>query len=162
MALTDDNKQIEDDIIELKLDGIKKQRFRINGEPGAIIELDLSDMNIVNRLKKGMEQLQSEVEKIKSLDAEVNEDNFQEILDEIDSQMRKAIDFIFDYPVSDVCAKGGTMYDVKDGKLRYEIILDGLTKLYEDNIHNEYKKFQSRIQKHTSKYTSPKNNSKKD
>ena len=151
MSLTENN-QIEENIIDLNLDGIKKQKFRINGEPGAIIELNLSDLNIVDRLKKGMKQLQEEVSKIPNIDS-VDEENLQETLDEIDAKMRKSVDYIFDFPVSAVCAKSGTMYDVKDGKLRYEIILDGLTKLYEENIQTEYKKFQSRIQKHAGKYT---------
>ena len=151
MSLTENN-QIEENIIDLNLDGIKKQKFRINGEPGAIIELNLSDLNIVDRLKKGMKQLQEEVSKIPNIDS-VDEENLQETLDEIDAKMRKSVDYIFDFPVSAVCAKSGTMYDVKDGKLRYEIILDGLTKLYEENIQTEYKKLQSRIQKHAGKYT---------
>lgn len=158
MALTD-NTKIEDEIIDLNLDGIKRQKFRINGVTGAIIELNLSDIGIVSRLQKGMKELQAAVEKIRN-SGDITEENFQDTLDEIDAEMRRVVDYIFDYPVSAVCAKGGTMYDVKDGKMRYEIILDKLTKLYEDNIHDEYEKFKSRIQKHAGKYTATSNKKK--
>ena len=67
--------------------------------------------------------------------------------------MREYVDYIFDYPVSAVCAKYGTMYDPKDGKFRYESIIDGLTKLYADNINAEYNKISQRLAKHTEKYT---------
>ena len=60
MALTDETKnnvQVpEDDIIDINLDGIKRKRFRINGIPGAIIELNVSDLGIVDRLEKGMQK----------------------------------------------------------------------------------------------------------
>lgn len=150
MALTDNR-----EIIDINLDGIQKQRFRINGNPDAIIELDVSDLSIIDRLKTGLNELQDELSKILE-----SKDIDEDILKEIDSRMRASIDYIFDYPVSAVCAKNGTMYDMKDGKFRYEIILDGLTKLYANNINEEYKKFQSRIKKHTDKYTKKeKNNS---
>ena len=53
MALTDN--KINDEIIDLNIDGIKKQRFRINGDPDSIIELNLSDLNIRERLEKGID-----------------------------------------------------------------------------------------------------------
>jgi hypothetical protein len=84
------------------------------------------------------------------------DENFSSTLAEIDSKMRDTIDYIFDYPVSAVCAKNGTMYDPKDGMFRYEHIIDALTKLYQNNLNEEYKRFQARIKKHTNKYTSSK------
>lgn len=150
MALTDK----DTNIIDINLEGIKKQRFRINGDPNSIIELDLSDLSIIDRLKKGLNQLQTEMSKITKLST-TDDAEADSMLKEIDAKMRESIDYIFDYPVSAVCAKAGTMYDIKDGKLRYEIIIDGLTKLYENNINEEYKQFQSRIKKHTDKYVAP-------
>jgi hypothetical protein len=60
---------------------------------------------------------------------------------------------MFDYPVSAVCDKNGTMYDPINGMFRYEIIIDGLTKLYTEKLNDEYRKLRNRIQKHTDKYT---------
>ena len=153
MALTDENKKPADDIVDINIDGIKKQRFRINGDPKAIIELNLSDLNIYNRLEKGLKELQdtmSEIAKIPNDDEELSEK-----LQLADGKMREWIDYIFDSPVSEVVGKGGTMYDPFNGMFRYEHIIDGLTKLYTNNINAEYKKLRLRLQKHTDKYTKP-------
>ena len=139
------------DIIDINIGGAKKQRFRINGNNDAIIELDLSDLGIVDRLKSGMEKLSEEMANIAALPND--DDNLSEMLKQADQKMREYVDYIFDYPVSAVCAKYGTMYDPKDGKFRYESIIDGLTKLYADNINAEYNKISQRLAKHTEKYT---------
>lgn len=139
------------DIIDINIDGAKKQKFRINGNNDAIIELDLSDLGIVDRLKSGMEKLSEEMANIAALPND--DDNLSEMLKQADQKMREYVDYIFDYPVSAVCAKYGTMYDPKDGKFRYESIIDGLTKLYADNINDEYNKISQRLAKHTEKYT---------
>lgn len=146
MALTDNN-----EIIDIDLKGVTKQRFRINGDSTAIIELNLSDLGILDRLESGVAKLEEEMKSIRDIPSD--DENLSTKLKKADSRMREVVDFIFDYPVSDVCARGGTMYDPKDGMFRYEIIIDGLTKLYHNNINAEYKKFKARIQKHTDKYT---------
>lgn len=151
MALTDETRQ--DDIIDINLDGVNRQRFRINGDPNSVIELNLSDLGIAERLETGVKQLEEQMSKIAQLDADDTE--LSSKLKEADTAMRECIDYIFDYPVSAVCAKYGTMYDPKDGKFRYEHIIEGLTKLYNNNLNEEYKKFQNRIKKHTAKYTVP-------
>ena len=153
MALTDkEPKKSVDKVIDLQLDGVERQRFRINGDPNSIIELNLSDLGIIERLEKGIKKLEEQMLVISELSTD--DENLSEKLKKADGIMRDAVDYIFDYPVSAVCARGGTMYDPKNGKFRYEIILDGLTKLYNDNLNEEFKKLQSRIKKHTEKYTS--------
>lgn len=150
MALTDEMNNQANDIIDISIDGIKRKRFRINGDNDSIVELNLSDLGIITRLEEGLDKLQSEMSKIANLS---DEDNVSEKLKEIDARMREYVDYIFDYPVSAVCAKHGTMYDPSNGQFRYETIIDGLTKLYADNINSEYKKLQNRVKKHTDKYT---------
>ena len=147
--LNDENKT-PDEIIDINLEGAKRTRFRINGDNDAIIELNLSDLGIVDRLKEGMEKLTHEMNEIAK--ASPDDDNLTEIMKQADQKMREYVDYIFDYPVSAACAKHGTMYDPKDGKFRYETIIDGLTKLYADNINAEYQKLQARLSKHTAKY----------
>ena len=58
--LSNDVDMPANDIIDINLQGIAKTKFRINGEPGAIIELNLSDLSIMDRLEKGMKDLQKE------------------------------------------------------------------------------------------------------
>lgn len=146
MALTDN----ANDIVDINIDGIKKQRFRINGDSTAIIELNLSDLNITDRMKEGMEKLEAEMTAIANLP---DDEKLSDKLKEADARMREYVDYIFDYPVSAVCVKNGTMYDPKDGMFTYEHIIDALTKLYTNNLNAEYKKLKSRVQKHTDKYT---------
>lgn len=154
MALTDN----ANEIIDIDIEGIKKQRFRINGDSNAIIELNLSDLNIADRMQEGMEKLESEMSTIAKLP---DDDNLSDKLKEADTRMREYVDYIFDYPVSAVCVKRGTMYDPKGGMFTYEHIIDALTKLYTNNLNAEYKKMKSRLQKHTDKYTKPIRSTKK-
>lgn len=153
MALTDNENLNHDDIIDINLEGIKRKRFRINGDPNAIIELNLSDLGIMERLNVGLDKLATEMSNISNIPDDAEDETFQTKLKEADARMREYVDYIFDYPVSAVCAKYGTMYDPQDGQFKYEIIIDGLTKLYADNLNSEFKKIQTRIKKHTDKYT---------
>ena len=148
--MLNDETKTPDEIIDLNLDSVKRSRFRINGNNDAIIELNLSDLGIVDRLKVGMEKLTQAMNEIAAIPSD--DDNISEVMKQADQKMREYVDYIFDYPVSAVCAKHGTMYDPKDGKFRYEAIIDGLTKLYEENINAEYQKLQARLSKHTAKY----------
>jgi hypothetical protein len=155
MALTDnkENKTQNENIVDITLDGMERTKFRINGRNDAIIELNLSDLGVIERLETGLDKLQNEMTGIANLSSD--DENLSDSLKQADIRMREAVDYIFDYPVSDVCAKYGTMYDPKDGKFRYEIIIDGLMRLYTDNINAEYRKLENRLKKHTEKYTVP-------
>lgn len=153
MALTDTKEKVED-VVDISLEGIQKTKFRINGRNDCIIELNLSDLGITVRLEKGLKKLQEEMSNISSIPDD--DEQLSEKLLEADKHMRDYIDFIFDSPVSDILVKSGTMYDPINGEFRYEHIIDGLTKLYTDNINREYKKINMRIKKHTDKYTGKK------
>jgi len=156
MALTDSAKvnEVQDNIIDINLEGVNRTKFRINGDSNAIIELNLSDLSIVDRLDKGMEKLEKEMTEIANMPSDA--DDLSDLLKQADTRMREYVDYIFDYPVSDVCARYGTMYDPKDGKFRYEVIIEGLIKLYANNISDEYNKLKERTKKYTDKYTSGK------
>lgn len=153
MALTDNKEKVED-VVDISLEGIQKTKFRINGRNDCIIELNLSDLGITVRLEKGLKKLQEEMSNISSIPDD--DEQLSDKLLEADKHMRDYIDYIFDSPVSDTLVKSGTMYDPINGEFRYEHIIDGLTKLYTDNINREYKKINMRIKKHTDKYTGKK------
>lgn len=154
MSLTDLDQKELNNVVDINIEGIQKTRFRINGDSKAIIELNLSDLSIYNRLEEGLKNLEYEMSEIASI-AEGDE-QLSGKLKKADTKMREYIDYIFDSPVSEVCGKGGTMYDPINGMFRYERIIEGLTKLYSDNLNSEYKKLHKRLQKHTEKYTSKK------
>ena len=154
---------VSDDIQDINLSAIKKKRFRINGDPNKILELNTSDMNIASRLTIAYDRLQkymSEVTKVLG-DVPDNADDISEEqeksaaieLSKIDAKMKEEIDYIFDAPVSEVCSDGGSMYDPFEGMFRFEHIIDALSKLYENNLNSEFNKMKRRVSAKTSKYT---------
>lgn len=160
--LTDPKKDVkEESVIDVDLSPIRKKRFRINGDDEKILELNVSDLNIFVRLNDAYPKLDKlahdAIEKLPDEDADVTDlestNEIAKTLTEIDSEMRNLLDYIFDAPVSEVCASEGSMYDPFGGKLRYEHILETLSALYENNLNAEVKKMTQRVNKHTAKYT---------
>ena len=148
-----------DDIIDIEIAAIKRQKFRINSDPTKVIELYISDLGIVDRLEKGYKNLQNLAEKVKDLDTD--DADLSNSLREIDDAMREQIDYIFDADVANKLCDGGTMYDPWGGEMRYEHILETLLKLYEGNISHEFALMKRRVAKHTAKYTKPNTRKKK-
>ena len=156
---------VQDDIIDVKFDAIKKKKFRIEGDNNRILELDTSDLSVLNRIEDSYEKLvdlerkasllkvQSEGSEDATLDEAVERSNISQTLREIDAEMRDIMDFIFDADVSAKCAPSGSMFDPYNGEFRYEHILNTLTKLYETNFDKEVALIKKRINKHTDKYT---------
>ena len=148
------------DVIDVDLSIVKKKKFRINGDNSKILELNVSDMGIVSRLDESYTKLMDLQDKVASL-AEINEEaNDREILsstakklNEIDGEMRKLLDYIFQSNVSEICGSEGSMYDPIEGTFRYEHIISTLVKLYENNLNAEFAKMKKNISKHTAKYT---------
>ena len=156
--------------IDIDLSITKKQRFRINGDNNAILELDISDFGIINRFSEIKPKLKALAEDGVELEADkiVAESDMEDGSDEIsdsdiksigkeitdkDKKLREYIDYIFDSNVSEVCAPTGTMFDIINGMFRYEYIIDRITKLYKDNIATEFEKVAKRVDLHTNKYT---------
>lgn len=162
MALLEDNVR-DEDIIDIDLSPIRKKRFRINGDRDKILELNISDMNIIPRLEESYPKLSKLVEEASDKilaqtensddeDAEVELAPIADTLREIDTEMRKWVDYIFDAEVSKVCAENGSMYDPFNGRFRFEHIIDAISALYENNLKTEFDKVSNRVKKHTSKY----------
>lgn len=145
----------DNDIIDIEIKESPKKKFRINGDSSKILELNVSDINIVSRLQKGYDKLQKLMSEVANVDVD-DIDNMSDALSKIDKAMREQLDYIFDSNVSEVCGKNGNMYEPYQGMFRYEHIIDGLTKLYTNNLNEEFKTIRKRIEKHTGKYTKKK------
>lgn len=155
------------DIIDIDLSAIRKKKFRIDGDDSKILELNTSDLNILSRLKESYPKLQSLARQAaERLPDQLDDDteyenpfdnpkmnNIVDFLTSVDTDMRGIVDYIFDAPVSDLCAPSGNMYDPIGGQFRYEHIITVLTNLYENELSAEMGKISSRVQKHTNKYT---------
>ena len=153
-------KATTDDIVDIDLSVIKKQKFRINGDNDKILELNTSDMGLITRLEESYPKLIKLQEKVVTIaDTDDNTDEMGMLssaaskLREIDNDMRETLDYIFQSNVSETCGSDGSMYDPIDGEFRYEHIITTLLKLYENNMEREFEKMKQRIDKHTSKYT---------
>ena len=147
---------VNNNIVDIDLSITRKKRFRIDGDDNRIIELNTSDMTILNRLDEADKQLRELADKATFGMSETGEDDNADVVKELlatDKQMRDIIDYLFDAPVSDVCAPDGSMYDPFNGRYRFEHIMETLFALYEQNISEEIKKMRRNVQKHTDKYT---------
>lgn len=153
----------QEQVLHLDLSATAGKKVVIDNDESRTFRLNTSDFSIYDRLKKGMSQLydvlvnmrnkvgdiaESEVD-TESEDENENGEAFNDTLGEVmrdaDAEMRSIIDFIFNAPVSDACAPDGYMFDLFDGQLRFEYIINALTKLYENNINAEFYKVKSRI-----------------
>ena len=147
------------DVIDnIDLTVLNKKQFTVNGDSTKLLALNTSDMNIVRRLDEVYPKLLQLAQTVgdKLPEEEVSDEDKLEALSntisEIDTEMRALIDYLFDSNVSEMCAPFGSMYDPINGQLRFEHIIDTLTKLYESNLNIEYKKMKIRMDKHTKKY----------
>lgn len=148
-------KKSDEGFLDLNLSETKKKKIRIDGDATKIIELNLSDMGIISRLNESYAKLDTMAVEVAEL-LQVDTDDTDELtskLSKIDKDMKDLIDYTFDSPIAEVCSYGGTMYDLLNGKFRFEHIIEQLSTLYTDNIQSELAKTKARISKHTSKYT---------
>ena len=149
------NGTMSNDIIDLSLS--TKKRIRIDGDDSRVIELNTSDMGIIERvngLSNRMVELSNKFVDTK-YDDEMNERQGEALAEEIktiDTEMRKIVDDLFQSPICDVCVPDGTMFDMFNGEFMYEILITKLLTLYADNIKSETEKAMKRIHKHTDKY----------
>lgn len=148
-----------DGIIDLSV--TRKKRFHVNrgtASPG-VLELDTSDMNIITRLNQLYPRLErlSQDAAIKQLSKKDADDEIltkiSEALQVIDKEMRQILDEIFDSNVSEVCAPSGSMMDPFNGEFRFEHIIDVISKLYSNNLNEEYRKTSAKMKARTDKYT---------
>lgn len=152
----------ENDIIDISLESVRRKRFRIDKDDNRILELDTTDLSIVDRLQTAYDKLTEAVNNaFNNVDMSEPEDidikneyvtNFVDSLKTADLDIRSIVDSIFNSNVSEICAPTGSMLDPINGKFRFEHIFDILIPLYETDIASEMTKFNARIQKHTSKY----------
>ena len=154
------------EIKDIDLGYVERQKFRIGGDYNRILELNVSDMNIYSRFTQAYPKLQEfakeaqkkvesiPADKVESEDVDLDSlDKIGVFLTDIDTEMRKLIDFIFDTNASEVCAPSGNMFDPVEGRFRYDRIIDVLSNLYTTGFNEQIKKFENKVSKHTDKYT---------
>ncbi len=145
-----------DGVVDIQLNIDNRKQFRINDNDKRIIELDISDFGILNRLRESYPRLQELG--VKGFEFDEDDENiklgeFMDSLNAINDEMISIIDYIFDSKVAKICADDKPLYNMVAGKFIFEIILDALFNLYSDNIRTELGQMSQRMKAHTSKYT---------
>jgi len=153
-------------VIDLDLGVIRKKKFRLDHDDSRILELNTSDMNIIQRISETYPKLTALQEKagkiMEGIDPAEKEDPDAVLKDasvisarlkDVDAEMRELLDYMFDSNVSEVTAPDGSMYDPFNGSFRFEHIISVLMKQYEDNLQSEFTKMEKQLKKHTDKYT---------
>lgn len=156
----------KDDIQDIDLSVMARTRFRINGDNNKIIELNISDLGIVPRLNKAygklnelMDEVGDALQSLPDKEEDVTEEVFNSMsdtLENLDKEMKKQVDYLFDAPVSEKCCDGGSMWDPIDGSFRYEHIIEKLANLYTNNLSAEFSKMKRKVEDRTAKYTKAK------
>lgn len=156
---------VNNEIIDLDLSITKKKKFRFDKDDTRVVEINTSDMNLMQRVNVAYPKLQNLQEKASKLTEGIDMENatesraidgiavMAERLSAVDAEMREMLDYMFDAPVSAAAAPNGSMYDPFNGSFRYEHIIAIVMKQYEDNLQSEFKKMERQLKKHTDKYT---------
>lgn len=145
-------------VVDFDLSLSEKKRIRIDGDDNRVIELNTSDMGIIERidnLADKMNELSTEYIDTKFDDNLDEKEETKEIISRIkgiDTKMREIIDNLFQSKISDICVPNGTMFDMFNGQFMYEILIEKLLTLYANNISEETQKALTRMRKHTDKY----------
>ena len=153
---------VNNEIIDLDLSVTRKKKFRFDKDDTRVVEVNTSDMNLMQRVSDAyprLQELQDKASKLtEGLDLEAEEalngiTTMAERLSAVDAEMRSLLDYMFDAPVSAAAAPSGSMYDPFNGSFRYEHIIALMMKQYEDNLQSEFNKMEKQLKKHTDKYT---------
>ena len=153
----------EPDVVDVDLGFVEKKKFRIAGDYNRMLELNVSDLNVLVRLKSGYSKLQKLFEKAQKKVAAIPDapenateglDVIADTLKEIDDEMRSIVDEIFDANVSQTVAPSGNMFDPVGGQYRFERVLDIVTNLYQSGLNAEFKKMKNKVESKANKYTS--------
>ena len=157
---------INNDIIDLDLSITQKKKFRFGNDDNRIVEVNTSDMNLMQRVNTAypkLQDLQTKASKLtEGLDVDDNETEhgalgnlatMAERLSAVDAEMRELLDYMFNAPISAAAAPDGSMYDPFGGSFRYEHIIAVMMSQYEKNLQSEFSKMEKQLKKHTEKYT---------
>ena len=147
----------EPEIVDVDLGYVEKKKFRFGNDNSRILELNVSDLNVITRLSKTYPELQNAVERAQSAVNSLSDDcelsDIADVLESIDKEMREKIDYIFDTNVSEVCVPSGNMYDPVGGQFRFERVIMKLAELYGNGLNYEFANLRTNTAKHTAKYT---------
>jgi hypothetical protein len=142
---------MQDNILNIP-DGRKE--FFVNNDPNRVLRLNLTDDQLIPRIKKALDSLESYKEKV----AETGDKyEIEELIDDYNREVRERLNEAFDYDVSSAVFQNMsvTAQVTDDGKTFIEVFLDAIMekivaaqKEYQKNMRAS----NERINKHVNKY----------
>lgn len=154
--------EIKQNIIDIDLSFTSKKCIRFDNDDNRVVYINTSDMTLFSRLSKVYPKLIECANQVatvtKGIDTTAEDNIIEDIgligdrLITIDKNMRDLIDEIFDAPVSKAAAPDGSMYDLFDGKFRFEYIITAMIGQYDNDLTAEFSKLKKQFNKNVSKY----------
>lgn len=142
---------MQDNILNIP-DGRKE--FFVNNDPNRVLRLNLTDDQLIPRIKKALDSLESYKEKV----AETGDKyEIEELIDDYNREVRERLNEAFDYDVSSAVFQNMsvTAQVTDDGKTFIEVFLDAIMEKIV-TAQREYQKnmraSNERINKHVNKY----------
>lgn len=147
------NKELmNEDVIDIEFKELQKKRFRLDRDNSRVIELNTSDFNTISRLEEIYPKM---LEFVEDAQAELSDDSADalKVLSNINDSMKELLNYAFNSDIADKACPDGTLFDLINGKFRFEYIMERLIALYDENFTKEFELVKKRVGKHTSKYT---------
>lgn len=129
----------------------KEIEIQRDGEKVGSIYFDPSDVSIIKRLREAQAKL-SKLDTGDKLTAGKDIDKMLEKADEIDKELRDAIDYAFDYPCSDIVFGAGYSFTTHKGVSAVEQFLSGAIGIVQKEMNAEAKAALKRQDKYLAKY----------
>lgn len=123
--------------------------FTINNDPNRVIQINTTDLGILERLEKAQKNLEN-LQKEAEIKQASNTDGLQySILGEIDKAIREQINYIFGSDVSTPAFGTAYCFSTCNGSPIFENFLNALIPEIEKDVTAESKKTQANISKYT-------------
>lgn len=127
----------------------KEIEIQRDGEKVGVIYFDPADMAIIKRLREAQDKL-TEVTLKADKDADI--ETMLAEADRIDAELRKAVDYAFDYPCSDVVFGNGYSFTTAKGVSALEQFLKGAIDIVTAEMKTEAEAAKKRQAKYLNKY----------
>ena len=133
-----------------------KKKFTLDGDPNRVIELDISDINIIDRATtafRNIEKLQADWESLPIPKNPNNEDDGETLNDtvstiedfntqfaEIENKLKQELNYMFDSDIAGTIFEANSPFSMVNGKFKFQQVVDVLMSLYENQIQSDVKK----------------------
>lgn len=137
-------------------DGYKE--YTINGDETKVVRFNPSDINIIDRIGKALEQIEQIAEEMRTSDISLNPDGTAtgdgvaaagEMVSAFDRRIREQIDFVLGSPVCATALGEQSCLSMVGGKPLYERLLDAVLPIIQKDVESERAASQKRVKKYT-------------